>query len=205
LRQSKDSASTKKETHAIALAKTCRAIRSECTQLFYATNTFVLHVDPNIGAYSVRQMVVEFHNGIGARNFSALRDFTVDFGDFTCRGWDGTPVMDLQHSLPSWLSALLPLPNVDAFHIRFSTSVDASSGTYHHDHELSVIKPADDWATISNKLIEKRKAMLSDAKTLTDTYACVVFDRLINYMKHNRPVVVDMTKRSSGKAVSERD
>jgi hypothetical protein len=193
------------KTQPLALTRTCKAIRSECTQLFYSINTFIMRVGSNISQYGFRLMVHRFRAGIGAANFSALRDVKVDFGEFSYQGRNGLFLMDLQHFLPRWPRLLLSVPDVDAFRIKFSTSADASSGSFYSDHELSLIKLADDWDAISDELDEKRKTMLLNARSPKDTRQCEEFDDLIKFMKSNRHVVLDMEKRSSGKVVPEQD
>jgi hypothetical protein len=193
------------KTQPLALTKTCKAIHSECTQLFYSINTFILRVGANISQYGLRLMVHRFRMGIGAANFSALRDVKVDFGEFSYQGRNGLFLMDLQHFLPWWPRLLFSVPDVDALRIKFSTSADASSGSFNSDHELSLIKLADDWDAISDKLDEEHRTMLFHARSPKDRHQCEAFGHLVKFVKSNRQVVLDMEKHRSGKILPEQD
>ncbi|TKA40153.1 hypothetical protein B0A54_08941 [Friedmanniomyces endolithicus] len=73
-------ASTSTNAHPAALLSTCKTVRSECSQLLYAINTFVFHSrEPHL---LKSRMAGEFLTQIGDVNKLALRFITIHVGLF---------------------------------------------------------------------------------------------------------------------------
>ncbi|KAK4952368.1 hypothetical protein LTR10_009174 [Elasticomyces elasticus] len=68
--------------HATALTRTCKLIRGEDTQLFYAINTFIILCEHVNHRYKLLPLC-DFLDQIGQQNKSALRFINVDIGSFT--------------------------------------------------------------------------------------------------------------------------
>ncbi|KAK5713593.1 hypothetical protein LTR15_011293 [Elasticomyces elasticus] len=68
--------------HATALTRTCKLIRGEATQLFYAINTFIILCEHVNHRYKLL-LLCDFLDQIGQQNKSALRSINIDIGSFT--------------------------------------------------------------------------------------------------------------------------
>ena len=73
----------------LALTETCRAIRDECTQLFYATNEFSLVLRTSSrGLKKLPLALQNFYTTIGESNSRALRRIVVDLTPYWKDDWE---------------------------------------------------------------------------------------------------------------------
>ena len=119
----------------LALPKTCKALRSECSQIFYAINAFIFQLSHSSGRYSGK-VLEDFYNQIGGINASALRTVVVDVQRFS--SFDISPFGTTERRLTSTLSSIInkvqqelqPLHKTCSIIVTFGFDYMATEGTY---------------------------------------------------------------------------
>ena len=94
------------QLHILALTQVCKAVRSECTQLFYAVNSLTIRTGSVV---YVPELLDGFRSRIGTLNGQALRDIIVELPRFVWRGgiWHGGPgPRDIQRRLTTLINVL---------------------------------------------------------------------------------------------------
>ena len=76
---------TEKHHHSLALARTCKAVNSECIPVFYSVNTF--HILGRHAKYILRRLEA-FREVIGAKNTAALKSIVLEIGMLTMESFE---------------------------------------------------------------------------------------------------------------------
>ena len=143
----------------LALTKTCKNVRRECTQIFYAVNTFALRV-ANVD--EIEQLLRLFRLHIGTTNDSALRSVVIELARFVCKDPSNCP--DVEPTLSATLGILKAESATHGnctFRVKFSFEIVSSNSRRQPDHvvygQLDLSNLDISWQRLLSKIEGERK------------------------------------------------